>query len=212
MLLRPFTRARRTNDPVSMEIGEWIASQRGTLSAAIYHADRERFGPIPVFLADLHGNAHIVEGQVQMVEPDIACFFVYRERIMSLAHAGLAVARREVVWPTADLHHVVRCTRYTCNKVSFICGEQPVKRRFGQSLMMAQHQCAQGLLSGHLEDPARWKRDARSFQLRDGIGPPYLAADGERAGTGPAGRRMRFAARDCRRRTEIRIPVHHVLP
>jgi hypothetical protein len=71
-----------------------------------------------------------------MVEPDVACFFVYRERIMSFAHAGLAVARREVVWPTASLH-LVRCTRYTRHKVAFACGEQPVKRRFGQSLMMA---------------------------------------------------------------------------
>jgi len=45
--------------------------------------------PIPVFLADLHGDARIVEGQVQMVEPDIASLLVYRERVCRLRMQGL---------------------------------------------------------------------------------------------------------------------------
>jgi hypothetical protein len=122
---------------------------------------------------------------------------------MSPAHAGLTVTRREVIRPTAGLYHVVRGARYACQKVFFIGGEQPAKRRLGQSLMMAQHQCPQDLFPGHLENSAAWEGDARRLQFRNGIGPTNLAADGECAGTGPASCRMGFAEEGCRRSTGI---------
>jgi hypothetical protein len=113
-----------------------------------------------------------------MVKPDIAGFFVYRERIMSLAHAGFAIARREVVWSTADLHHVVRGTSYPCNKVSFIShriGPRPVFER-PLSALLEWQAMAEGAYSANTLRAQ--KADGAIFQaFCETRGEPYLPAD-----------------------------------
>lgn len=149
-------------------VHERIALRRGALRAAIDHADREWLDPFPILLSNLHWEAHVVEGQPQMPQPDFTRRLVDRKRIVALTHARLATCRGEVMRTAAGLHSIVGRTPHG--------GEE--------ALAIGWKQCAQGGSRRGAHD------DAARVSARLSLPPPRISAVMETARAETPSRRI----------------------